>query len=113
MSSSDTDGRGRSLPPGLRAGAPTWIWVGMALCMLGFVLIAIGWGQVAGETEVYRQLPYVVSAGLVGLGLVIVGLAVLSIATRQRDSLDRDRQVAHLVSILDELRETVAERGGR
>lgn len=85
----------------------------MGVCVLGFILIAVAWGQVAGETQVHLQLPYVVSAALVGLGLVIVGLTVLNIATRQRDGLDHDRQIAHLINIMEELRETLAERGGR
>lgn len=102
-----------TLPHALRAGAPTWVWMGMGLCVLGFILIAVAWGQVAGETQVHLQLPYVVSAALVGLGLVIVGLTVLNIATRQRDGLDHDRQIAHLINIMEELRETLAERGGR
>jgi len=101
---------GRILPPALRAGTPTWVWTGVALAVAGFLLIAVGWGQVAAETQVHRQLPYVVSAALVGLGLVMVGLTVLNIATRQRDGIDRDRQIAQLVSIIEELHETLAER---
>lgn len=103
----------RALPHGLRSGAPAWVWVSMGVCLLGFVLIAVGWGQVAGENQVHLQLPYVVSASLAGLTLVIVGVTVLNIATRERDGLDRDRQIAHLISIIEELRETLAERGPR
>lgn len=101
---------GRSLPPALRAGAPAWIWVGIAVAAVGFILIAVGWGLVAGETEVYLQLPYVVSATLVGLGFVLVGLTVLNIATRQRDGADRDHQIAQLLAVIEELRETLEER---
>lgn len=101
----------RTLPPALQAGAPTWIWVGVGVAILGFILIVVGWGQVAAETQVYLQLPYVVSAALIGLGMVLVGLTVLNIATRQRDAVDRDRQIARLVATLEELRESLAERG--
>lgn len=105
--------RPRALPHALRAGAPTWIWMGMGVCVLGFILIAVAWGQVAAETQVHLQLPYVVSAALVGLGLVIVGLTVLDVATRQRDVLDHDRQIAQLINIMEEIRETLADRGRR
>lgn len=98
--------RGWALPP---AGAPAWIWVGVATVVVGFVVIAVGWGQVAAETQVYLQLPYVVSAGLVGLGLVMVGLAVLNVVTRQRDSHDRDHLIAELVAIIEEMKELLAE----
>lgn len=103
----------RALPPTLRAGAPAWIWSGVGVSVVGFILIAVGWGQVAAETQVHLQLPYVVSAALVGLTLVMVGLSVLNIATRQRDGLDRDRQIAQLLAIMEELKETVAERDSR
>lgn len=103
-------GRRRALPMALQAGAPAWIWIGIAVAAIGFILIAVGWGQVAGESQVYRQLPYLVSAALVGLGLVLLGLTVLNIASRQRDGLDRDRQIAALVAIIEELHETL---GGR
>ena len=98
------------VPPALRAGAPAWIWIGIAVALSGFVLIAVGWGQVAGETQVYLQLPYVVSAALLGLGLVMVGLTVLNIASRQRDGADRDRQITQLVTIIEELKEALGER---
>src|SRR5687767_8976487 len=71
MASADEPARPWALPPALRAGAPAWVWVGMGVCVFGFILIAVGWGQVAGETQVHLQLPYVVSAAMVGLGLVI------------------------------------------
>lgn len=94
----------------LRVGAPAWIWLGVLVAGLGFALIAVGWGQVAGETEVHLQLPYVVSASLFGLGLVLVGLTVLNIVTRQRDGLERDRQITEMTAIIEELNETLAER---
>lgn len=100
------------LPPQLQAGAPSWIWLGVLIVAMGFVLIAVGWGQVAAETQVYLQLPYVVSAGMVGLGLILVGLTVLNLASRQRDGLERDRQIDQLVGIIEELKETMAERQG-
>lgn len=107
-----TPRRRARVPFALRAGAPAWVWAGMAVMVAGFVLIAVGWGQVAAETQVYLQLPYVVSAALVGLGLVMVGLTVVNVATRNRDARERERQVAHLAAILDEVRQLLAEREG-
>lgn len=89
--------------------APTFIGVGVAIA--GFVLIMIAWGQVAGETQVYLQMPYLVSAGLTGLALVMVGLTIVNVAAKQRDAVDRDRQIDQLVSILGELKATMDEGG--
>jgi hypothetical protein len=100
-----------SLPTWLRGGSPALTFIGMGVAVVGFVLILVAWGQVAGETQVYLQLPYLVSAGITGLGLVMVGLTVVNVAAKRRDAADRDRQMDQLVSILEELKATLAERG--
>lgn len=100
---------GRALPAQLQVGAPAWIWLGIAIAIVGFALILVAWGQVAGESQVYLQLPYVVSAGLVGLGLVMVGLMVLNISSRHRDAIERDRQITQLVAVMEELQHTLAD----
>ena len=107
--------RGGRLPSWLRAGAPALTYIGIGVAILGFVLILVAWGQVAGETQVYLQVPYLVSAGLTGVGLVMVGLTVVNVAAKQRDAADRDRQMDQLVSILDELKSALGESdtGGR
>ena len=81
-----------------------WTWIGMACVVAGFVLFAVGWGGVAGETQVYRQLPYIASAGFTGLGLVVLGVAAVNMATRQNDLAVRRRQLAELTEVLNELR---------
>ena len=101
------------LPAWLRGGSPTPIYIGIGVALVGFVLLLVAWGQVAGETQVSLQLPYLVSAGLTGLALVMVGLTVVTIAAEQRDAAARDRQMDQLVSILDELNTTLAETRDR
>lgn len=101
-------------PRWLSGGSPVLVYAGVAVAVLGFVLILLAWGEVAGETQVYLQVPYLVSAGLTGLCLVMVGLTVVNVATKQRDAADRDRQMDRLVSILDELKAALGEdKGGR
>jgi hypothetical protein len=97
------------LPSSLRAGTPAWTWLGVALAGLGFVLLAVGWGQVAGETQLYLQMPYVVSAAMAGLGVIMVGLTMLNIAARQQDAHARDRQMEQLLAAIDELQELLAQ----
>jgi hypothetical protein len=97
------------LPSALRAGTPAWTWLGVALAGLGFVLLAVGWGQVAGETQLYLQMPYVVSAAMAGLGVIMVGLVILDVAARQQDAQARDRQMEQLLAAIDELQEIVAQ----
>lgn len=85
-------------------------WVGVAVCVIGLVLIAVSWGQVAAETDVGLQMPYVISAGVSGLGLVMIGLGVISLATRRRDAVRRYQQLQQLVATLDAIRVELEER---
>jgi hypothetical protein len=93
-----------TVPVWLRSGSPALTFIGIAIAVAGFVLIVVAWGQVAAQTQVYLQMPYLVSAGLTGLALVMVGLTVVNVAAKQRDAVDRDRQIDQLVSILGELK---------
>jgi hypothetical protein len=101
------------LPGWLRAGTPALTWIGIVLSLAGFVLIAVAWGQIAGETEVFLQLPYLVSAGMSGLGLIMVGVTLVNVSAKQRDAVERDRQIDRLVSIMEEVRSAIEERDAR
>ncbi len=78
-------------------------WTGVLVIAVGFLLLAIAWGKVAGQTQVARQLPYVVSAGFTGLGLVTVGLALSSISAKRADAAERSRQLRELRDLLSGL----------
>ena len=88
----------------LRPGSPLPVYVGVAVCVIGFALLVYTWGQVADEVQVYRQLPYVVSGGLTGLALVLVGVTVINVAAKRADAADRERQHEQLTDALRELR---------
>ena len=101
------------LPSWLRAESPALTWIGLLVAAAGFILIGIAWSQVAGETQVYLQLPYLVSAGLSGLGLVMVGVTIVNISAKRRDAVERARQTDQLVSILEEVKAALGDRGTR
>lgn len=96
--------------PALRPISPVPTYVGIAVTAIGFVLIAIAWGTVAGETNVALQMPYLVSGGIAGLALVMVGLTVVSIAARRRDAALREQQTQLLADALRELGAALDER---
>ena len=89
--------------PALRPLSPVPTYVGIAITVLGFVLLMIAWGQTAGETNVALQLPYLISAGLTGLGAILVGLTVVNISAKRRDALLREQQMSLLADALREL----------
>jgi len=86
----------------LRPSSPVMTYVGIAVSIVGFVLIVIAWAAVAGKAEVYLQVPYVVSAGFSGLGLIIAGVTIVNVATRRRDEAERSRQMDRLAQLLQE-----------
>lgn len=89
--------------PALRPLSPTPTYLGVALAVVGFVLIAVAWGQSAGETNVARQIPYLISGGLTGLALVMVGVTTVSVAAKRRDAVLRAQQTELLAGALQEL----------
>jgi hypothetical protein len=101
------------LPRWLAADSAVPLWLGLIVSAFGFILLLVAWSQVAGETQVYLQLPYLVSAGLTGLALIMVGLTVINVVAKRRDAAERARQIDQLVSILEEVRGAVSSRGAR
>ena len=60
----------------LRAGIPVDKWLqiaGTALPFLGLLAIIAAWYGVSHTAREWRQTPYVVSGGLLGLGLIFLG----------------------------------------
>jgi hypothetical protein len=53
-----------------------WLIAGLALPVIGLVVIGIGWWGVSGTAYPAEQLPYLVSGGIVGMSLVVIGAAV-------------------------------------
>jgi hypothetical protein len=85
-------------------------YVGILLTLAGFGLIALAWARVAALTDVWKQMPYVVSAGFPGLGLIMTGLLVINIAAKRQDAAERARQLETLTDALHELRQHLDQR---
>ena len=82
-------------------------YAGVVIALIGFALIGYGWAKVAGETEVWKQMPYLLSAGLPGLGLVMTGLVFINVSARRQDAASRARQTAMLAEALHDLQRTL------
>ena len=92
--------------PALRPLSPTPTYIGIGVAAIGFVLLAIAWGAVAGEDNVAFQMPYLISGGLAGLGMIMVGLTIINVAAKRRDAALREQQIQLLAAALHELRST-------
>ena len=82
-------------------------YAGVVIALIGFALIAYAWSKVAGLVDVWRQMPYLLSAGLPGLGLVMTGLVVVNVSARRQDSAARARQMATLTEAMRELQRSL------
>jgi hypothetical protein len=96
--------------PALRPLSPIPTYAGVVVAALGFALIAVAWVQVAAQTSVALQLPYLVSGAVTGLALVMVGLTVISVAARRRDAALREQQTELLADALRELSAALENR---
>ena len=77
--------------------------IGVVVALAGFGLIGYSWAKVAGLVDVWRQMPYLVSAGLPGLGLILTGLVIVNVSARRQDSAARQRQMATLTEAMRDL----------
>ncbi|HEX7135531.1 MAG TPA: hypothetical protein VF228_23345 [Iamia sp.] len=50
---------------------------GGVLVVVGIIAVLVGYFGASGETDVYRQVPYALSGGVLGLGLIIIGCALI------------------------------------
>jgi hypothetical protein len=80
------------------------VYLGVVVAAAGFVLLVVGWSDVAGTVDVGRQMPYLMSTGLPGIALVMVGLVLVNVSIRRQDSAERARQMSALTEALTELR---------
>ena len=79
--------------------------LGVALCVVGFILVFLGWNGAASRDRVPAQFPYLISGGIAGLCLVIVGVGMLIVQNQRTDR-------AALQASIDRLREAVERSGG-
>ena len=79
--------------------------LGIAVCLLGFLVIYLGWNGAGSFNDVRQQFPYLISGGIAGLALVLVGLSLLIVEAMRAER-------AELQSTLLELREALAGVGG-
>ncbi len=77
--------------------------LGVGLCVLGFILVFLGWNGAASRDRVPAQFPYLLSGGIAGLCLVVVGVGMIVVQNQRADR-------AALQASVDRLRE-VLERG--
>lgn len=83
--------------------------LGIGICLLGLLLLFLGWNGAATYDRVPAQMPYVISGGLAGLALVVLGSALIVVQTARQD---RAAMLATLAELRDALDQRPAPGGG-
>jgi hypothetical protein len=88
----------------MRSLRPSDPWsIAAILCLFGgAVLLVVAWYDISGTADLYKQMPYLVSAGFSGLALIIVGSALVVAGRNDRV----ERRLAQLVDAITEAART-------
>lgn len=75
--------------------------LGVALCILGFLVIFFGWNGAASTNDVRAQFPYLISGGLAGLAVVVVGAAMIVVQNQRTDRARLEMALSRMVAALE------------
>lgn len=78
--------------------------LGVLLCLVGFVVMFLGWNGAASHNVIMAQFPYLISGGVIGLAIVIVGAAMIIVQNQRQDR-------AKIEAALDRLAAATEKRG--
>lgn len=87
---------------------PTATYVGIALCVVGFTLIALAWNGAAEIDFIQGQFPFFLSGGLTGIGLIVVGVTIMVIEAMRRDGELRTLEIERLTASIAVLTKEMA-----
>jgi hypothetical protein len=79
--------------------------LGVGLCLVGFLLVFLGWNGAASRNFLPAQFPYLISGGITGLCLVVVGTGTIVVQNQRADR-------AALQKTLEQLIDAVEHSGG-
>jgi len=77
--------------------------LGTGMCLLGGLLLFLGWNGAASHNDIRKQFPYLLSGGLPGLALIVVGAALLVIEVVRSERRALEETILELRDALDRL----------
>jgi hypothetical protein len=93
--------------------------LGAVLQPLGGALILLGWSGAANSTDVWEQVPYLISGGVLGLGMIVTGgfcyfgyWQTEMVVALRRQSVTEERMLASLERV-EALLDAPTSRRGR
>ena len=77
--------------------------LGTGMCLLGALLLFLGWNGAASHNDLRKQFPYLLSGGLAGLSLVVLGAALLVVEVVRSERMAMQESIAELRDALERL----------
>ena len=77
--------------------------IGLGFCLVGFILIFLGWNGAASTNSVAGQFPYLISGGMAGLSMVVLGSALIVVETQREDRARLEQRLEHLGEAIDRM----------
>jgi len=77
--------------------------LGTGMCLLGALLLFLGWNGAASHNDIRKQFPYLLSGGLAGLSLVVLGAALLVVEVVRAERMAMQDSIAELRDALERL----------
>jgi hypothetical protein len=75
--------------------------LGVALCLIGFLAIFLGWNGAGSNNVLMAQFPYLISGGIAGLAVVVVGAAMLVVQNQRADRARVEAILERLVAVVE------------
>ncbi|HSE10564.1 MAG TPA: hypothetical protein VLB29_18015 [Nocardioidaceae bacterium] len=75
--------------------------LGVGLCLLGFLVIFLGWNGAGSHNYVPAQFPFLISGGVAGLAVVVIGAAMLIVQNQRADRARVEAVLERLVAAVE------------
>ena len=85
--------------------------MGLLFCLVGLILIWIGWNGAASYNDIRQQFPYLISGGIAGLALVVIGVGLMVLQSARADRVQLEANLTELRKILDRMTGSASGNG--
>jgi hypothetical protein len=78
--------------------------LGVGLCLVGLLLVFLGWNGAASRNFLPAQFPYLISGGIAGLCLVVIGVGTIVVQNQRADRIALQRTLERLIEATEHSR---------
>ena len=78
--------------------------LGVGLCLVGILLVFLGWNGAASRNFLPAQFPYLISGGIAGLCLVVIGVGTIVVQNQRADRIALQGTLERLIEAVEHSR---------